>query len=206
MKQHKTTKSKFGIPSVKEIPSVKKSRIPIQRDEIERLRERSNEKLLFSFRFFDRSPKEFNIGQTSKVCDGWFITLIDILKDVSNLTRNQLVVEQRQHYDAHNHDWDKLSLRYPFDNEFLEQVECLQFRISQGRGRVHGFITGNLFYIVWLDPHHNLYPSDKHGGVKWFDAPQTCYERILDENLILKEQIGRLERENEELLTELVNK
>jgi len=33
-----------------------------------------------------------------------------------------------------------------------------QFQISANEyGRVHGFFSENVFYIVWLDPEHNLY-------------------------------------------------
>ncbi len=32
-----------------------------------------------------------------------------------------------------------------------------QFEISQGGGRVHGFLAGDVFCVVWLDPAHCLY-------------------------------------------------
>jgi len=33
-----------------------------------------------------------------------------------------------------------------------------QFQISANEyGRVHGFFSENIFYIVWLNPDHNLY-------------------------------------------------
>ena len=25
-------------------------------------------------------------------------------------------------------------------------------------GRVHGFVIGTVFHVVWLDPQHRLYP------------------------------------------------
>jgi hypothetical protein len=35
-----------------------------------------------------------------------------------------------------------------------------QFSISANKhGRVHGFLIDEVFYIVWLDPGHLLYPA-----------------------------------------------
>lgn len=72
------------------------------------------------------------------------------------------------------HNWDKLDYKYNFDDAFLEQVECRQARISTSQGGIHGFIIGNRFYVVWLDPHHNLYPDERYGGLKIFTPPETC--------------------------------
>ena len=36
-----------------------------------------------------------------------------------------------------------------------------QFSLSANEhGRVHGFLSGNTFYIRWLDPEHNLYAGN----------------------------------------------
>jgi len=38
--------------------------------------------------------------------------------------------------------------------------EAWQFAVSANQhGRVHGFLIYNLFYVVWLDPDHKLYPG-----------------------------------------------
>jgi hypothetical protein len=35
-----------------------------------------------------------------------------------------------------------------------------QFSLSSNEhGRVHGFFIGEVFYVVWLDPEHQLYAS-----------------------------------------------
>jgi len=35
-----------------------------------------------------------------------------------------------------------------------------QFSLSSNEhGRVHGFLIDEVFYIVWLDPDHQLYPA-----------------------------------------------
>lgn len=188
-------KQKYGIPKPKEIPH-KVKKYPIEKDVIASLRERANEKIIFSFRFLDKEHELFNMGSMEKrkipVCSEWFITLLDTLKSVSNIAINELK-SQRQHYDYHEHDWEKLRVRYNFDNDFLEQVECVQIRLSASTGRVHGFVVGNTFYIVWLDPHHNLYPDERYGGEKYYSKPETCFEKLSKENV-------RLKLENEELM------
>ncbi len=200
-KNLKETKRKIGrlLPKV-EIKRDIKDKFPILEEEIVELRKRNKEKLLFSFKFFDREHEAFNLGNTG---DSWFIALMDSLKEVSNLTRNDLVVVQRQHYQAHNHKWEDLDYCYSLADIFLEQVECLQFRLSTSGGRVHGFIIGNNFYIVWLDPHHNLYPDDRFGGRNFYTKPLTCYEKIVIELEYLKSKLEEKDKcilEMEELL------
>jgi len=172
------------IPSPK-VEKSKLSKIPILREEINFIRERKNEKILFSFLFFDRSHEAFNLG---KVEINWYISLLDALKELNDLTRNELTNIQRHHWEAHSHDWDTLKYKYNFDDDFLEQVESLQIRISTSKGRIHGFIIGNRFYIVWLDPHHNLYPSKNHGGLKLYYGGKNECEVLKEENLKLKEE------------------
>ena len=44
-------------------------------------------------------------------------------------------------------------------NEELRATTAWQFQLSANEhGRVHGFFIGNIFYIIWLDQDHKLYP------------------------------------------------
>lgn len=193
MNRTKVIKGNISIAKQSPLSESKKS-LPISRSEIEAVKERSKEKLIFSFKFFDRGHDAFNLGDTTRraICGEWFLALLDNLKSVSDLNRNQLVLEQRQHYQAHEHKWEELQYKYELEEDFLEQVECLQFRLSSSNGRVHGFIIGNRFYVVWLDPHHNLYPDERFGGEKFYTKPLTCYE-------ILEQRVIQLQKENKEL-------
>lgn len=185
-------KGKYKIPKPQINNTLnKKKKFPIENEVIQSMRNRASEKIIFSFRFFDREHELFNMGSMEKrsipICSEWFITLLDTLKSVSNITVNELK-SQRQHYDYHEHDWNNLKTKYNFDDDFLEQVECVQFRLSASSGRVHGFVIGNTFYIVWLDPHHNLYPDERFGGTKYYLKPETCFEKIIQENVKLKKE------------------
>lgn len=152
MSKAKTTKKglaekSFAIPLPGNPGSIKR-RLPLTASEIEAARARADEPLLFSFRFLDRFHKAFNLGDTERP---WFMTLLDVLKDVSGLTRHRLAVELKDHYRYHPHNWEKARFKYDLDEELLTQVECVQFFLTKGNGRVHGFIVGNRFYVVWLD-------------------------------------------------------
>lgn len=150
--------------------------IPLLEEKIEELHKRSDEKLLFSFEHLDKGHEAFNLGGIETK---WYISLFEALQEVSKISRNELVVEKYHHFQSHQHEWEKLDYIYNLDKSFLEQVECLQFRLSTGGGRVHGFVAGNRFYIVWLDPHHNLYPDKKHSGSKFYDQPMNSYLKLL---------------------------
>ena len=74
------------------------------------------------------------------------------------------------------------------------QKEYWQFRINKSRGRAIGFKLKNIFYIVWLDPHHNLSDSAGYEKAKKYKVPPSEYEipkaeseKILEENKYLKE-------------------
>ncbi|MEQ5975455.1 hypothetical protein U2I57_05550 [Bacillus cereus] len=182
------------------------------------VREKHNEQLKFSFVYFDRQNSLFNCGGTQ---NGWFISLVDHLKEVSNLTKNEFLFTQqyKNHYKAHQHNWDKLSHRYPMSDILFEQVkdDCWQFRLSKSTGRIHGFIIGNIFYVVWLDPHHNFHPDEKFGGEKQFKVPETPYEilsyereqiaqqfeNLREEHKLLQDMAEEIEEENKELKKKL---
>lgn len=185
-------KIEIKIPQDEKVKKV----IPVSIEERNRLYERANEKIIFSFNFWDRDNELFNLGSMEKrkvaICAEWFITFIDTLKEISKLTPNELKQEYRNHYDYHHHDWNKVKAKFNFDDNFLSQIDGVQFRLSASKGRVHGFMIGNRFYIVWLDPYHNLNPDDRFGGIKYYEKPETCFEKINRENIKLKKENAEL--------------
>lgn len=109
---------------------------PRTREEIENWHE---QKVRFSFRYFDIDNEAFNCGGTDA---GWFVHFLENIKSVSDMSKNEFVVTNRQHFEVHPHDWSEL--KYKFDTlpqDLMEQVEseCLQFTLSKSKGRVHGF-------------------------------------------------------------------
>ena len=54
----------------------------------------------------------------------------------------------------------------------LQQYNFWQFRINKSRGRVIGALIEGVFYIVWLDCHHNLTDSEGYGKARKYPPPK----------------------------------
>ncbi len=195
--------NKLSIPKASKPSQAKrKTNNFFSKEQADLLEKKHEECMTFSFIYFNRTHELFNCGRVS---DGWFLNLFDCLKTISDLTKQQFLYDHRYkaHYDPHQHDWDKVDVgkRYNFKEEYFNQYkdDCWQFRLSSSKGRVHGFIQGNVFYVVWLDPHHNFYPDERFGGAKYFDAPLTPYQEleIMYDSLVQKNK--DLEQNIEEL-------
>lgn len=204
MNKTKANSIKITIPQPQK-PQVSRS-LPINKIEIDEIKKRSHEKLLFSFRFLDKDHDAFNLGETSP---GWFITLLEVLREINDLNRAQLVGEYRERYRYHDLDFegDELPFKFGFSDDFLEQVEPRQFSLCRSRGRVHGFAIGNRFYVVWLDPNHNLYPR---ANIRYCHCPKLPYEILEDKIKDLEKECAKLkshceaqEKDNEALLVAL---
>ena len=90
----------------------------------------------------------------------WFIELLDCLKSISDKTILELM--NRSTHDLHPIDWGKTNAKPP---EGYDQLEYWRFRLNKSRGRVIGTIIDNVFYVMWLDPYHNLTDREGYGGV-----------------------------------------
>jgi hypothetical protein len=62
---------------------------------------------------------------------------------------------------------------------------AFEVRVGKTYGRIHGIIWDKVFYVVWFDPAHNLYPDDRH-GIKLHDAFATVKGFGPDEVTALK--------------------
>lgn len=193
------TISNLNIP--KKAASTSKNERPLQfhlsKEQQKKLQKRKQEKMCFSLKYLDLEHEAFNLGKTKRP---WFISLLKVLRDISDLNRNELVVQMQQRFNCHNHDFQDTEYTYNFDDDFLEQADCRQFNISKSKGRVHGFIFGNTFFIVWLDPHHNLNPDDKFGGLTLYNPPMDEYEvlynkfkSLMSDNQKLQEELKAFE-------------
>ncbi len=132
----------------------------------------------FSFALLDRNHKLLNLGTpTGEAINGnWFFDLLDCLQEIHDKTFDELRCSK---YDLHPVDWKKANTKPP---ENAEQLEYWQFRISKSKGRVIGAIIDNVFYIVWLDAHHNLTNSEGYGREQFYRKPKSAYEELEAEN------------------------
>lgn len=170
-------------------------------DAKESLLKYNEKRVIFSWQFFDRANELFNCGKAES---NWFISLIDTMRSVSQMDMTEFRTNTSTALRVHPHKWDRIKIKYPLPHAWLEQLEqdTLQFSVSQAKGRVHGFVIENVFYIIWLDRHHNLYPDERHGGLKYCPEPSTCYECLEEEKEALQKQYDELYSEFDKLAIE----
>ena len=177
---------KFTLPSVDKNLIPEKRTLPFNGNAVT---ERS---FSFSFSCFDRSHDLFNLGDNTSdgvVGGEWFLSLLDCLKTVCNMTVQEVKASM---HDLHPINWETANANKP-DNS--DQCEYWQFRINKSKGRVIGILIDSIFYIVWLDPHHNLTDSEGYGGVNKYRAGMSIYEKQKFEIDSLKQKNGQLERD-----------
>lgn len=81
----------------------------------------------------------------------------------------------------HNHAKGHPAFKPPYD---LSEDDFYQIRFGTSKGGIHGVLIGNIFYVIWLDPQHNMYPDERYGGLRKIIPPMTCCkerDRELDE-------------------------
>lgn len=187
MKKPKTTNS-ITLPSPGK-PQPEKKTLPYNGSEV------TEKGLSFSFSCFDRTHELFNLGTNKRgeaVSGSWFLDLLDCLKEVNGKTREEL---RRSMFHLHPVDWDHANTNPP-----SEQHEYWQFRINKSKGRVVGFIIEPVFYVVWLDPHHNLSDSEGYGKAIKYWPPESEYERQEREIVELRAELVRCKQELDDFL------
>lgn len=188
MSNRKTTKSKFTLPQVSNKISKGVVTLPYNGKLV------SEKSFSFSFSCFDRTHKLFNLGDstdTGTLPANWFIDLLDCLKSISGMTVPEM---RRSMHDLHPIDWKHANTTKP---DSQEQCEYWQFRINKSKGRVIGFLIDAVFYIVWLDPHHNLTNSEGYGTATVYGAGQSIYEKQKSEIEQLHDHIDELNEQIE---------
>jgi hypothetical protein len=118
----------------------------------------ADEKIRFSFELFDSTdkplcPEVFPNGYTQK--------LMERFSAVSQMKEQEFRACKDNSLRAHTHDWNKTSRPGGFAhlNEQLRDQQAWQFCVSANDyGRVHGLMIDNIFYVIWLDRDHALYP------------------------------------------------
>jgi len=117
---------------------------------------KETKKISFSFKYLDSNHSKFSIDLQNTI---YWQTLINRLKDLSGLTRLELIQNSSKALRCHKIDWKDTSEKsFGLPNE--EQLVDIpyQFSVSSNEhGRIHGFFIQEVFYIVWLDPEHKLY-------------------------------------------------
>lgn len=150
-----------------------------------------NSRLIFSFEILDLNHEYFNLGGT---CQKWFVTMFTKLNEISNIPFGELTSQKYRTFRFHSHEDEKISVEFPFN---LDKSQTRQIRFGTGQGGIHGILVDNMFYVLWLDRHHNLYPSKKHGGIKTFEKENECCGYNIETIKSLQDEIETLKQEIE---------
>lgn len=156
--------------------------------------ENKHEKVLFSFEAVEKN-EYFNLDGT---CQNWAADLFDTMQKVSGIELKDIYAGKysgkTSPFRIHRHEDAKPPCKLP-PNILLEDM--WQIRISISKGGIHGIFFDNVFYVIWFDPQHNLYPDKNHGGLKKVIPPSTCCKDRDIEIEQLKEKIDRLQQDCE---------
>ena len=111
----------------------------------------------FYFRYLQNDNQKFTVQNRDA---RYFESFLMRLRDLSTLTFAEIINNRSKSLRCHLIDWEDITEPNGFGIPNEEQIvnSPYQFQISSNEhGRVHGFFLDNIFYIVWLDPNHNLY-------------------------------------------------
>ncbi|OCR01225.1 hypothetical protein BCD67_17515 [Oscillatoriales cyanobacterium USR001] len=115
------------------------------------------EGISFSFLYYQDGKDKFSIGGRDAK---YLASLLKRLRDLSQLKAQEIINNQSKSLRCHGIVWQDTTEPNGFGIPNEDQLVNMpyQFQISANEyGRVHGFFSENIFYIVWLDPDHNLY-------------------------------------------------
>ncbi len=117
----------------------------------------TDDKIKFSFSALERNEYfDFDVSHPN-----WASKLFDMLKNASNFSFEDL--KKLGTYRVHNHENAKPPCSLP---NGVRLKDLYQIRIDKSHGGIHGVFYENIFYVIWLDPLHNMYPDSKYGGLK----------------------------------------
>jgi len=115
--------------------------------------------LCFSFKHLDLyGNAKFCL---EKCAEGYLDKFLCRLRDLSGLSVKDFRTNKNKALRIHRLRWEETSEPAGFAclNPQLKEQEAWQFEISANEhGRVHGVLLDNTFFVVWIDPRHEMYP------------------------------------------------
>ena len=119
------------------------------------------QKLKFSFEYYAFDPS----WCFSKLDSNALHQAIVRLKELSQKTHSDII---RERFVLHWHeiDWQKTTRKDGFGISAVQNLEHYQVALLGVNGqlcRLHGAYSENVFYVVWVDPSHELQISNLKG-------------------------------------------
>ena len=128
---------------------------------------KKDKKFHISFEYLDSDNKKYSMDLVSNSREKiqFYNDLLKKINEYSKLDNFKLDIRGRYSDTNHIHpiNWRDDRIREKsftcLNSSLMEQIkdDCWQLGINNQGFRIHGFFIENIFYIVWLDPKHNLY-------------------------------------------------
>ena len=147
----------------------------------------------FSFKSLETN-QYFNLDST---CQSWFKDLLKMLKEISQIKKEELLSGRYKTYRVHSHESASPPERLP---NGIDLKSFYQMRISSSKVGIHGVFYENTFYVIWLDPLHNMYPDDRFGGLRIIRPPKNCCMDLEEKIIKLNEEKDNLQKDIDSLL------
>lgn len=116
----------------------------------------------FSFKYLDLVTNDkFGLHQLQEET---VEKLLNRMKAISAMTLREFrTCDKDRAYRIHDIKWERTTEENGFTclNEQLRDEEAWQFMLGLKKGRVHGLLIEETFFVVWLDPRHLLFLSDR---------------------------------------------
>ncbi len=113
----------------------------------------------FSFKYLELNHGKFGLPDTAAKVN-YLTQLFDRLRQISSM-KCQEFRQAGKALRSHPIHWDGTSEPEGFAhlNEQLRDCQPWQFSLAREElGRIHGLWVDNVFYAVWVDHEHQLYP------------------------------------------------
>jgi hypothetical protein len=123
--------------------------------------ELTNKHTRFSFKHLDLAHTAFTV--THRDSD-YFCCVLGQLKELSRFPAAELRANHSKAVRCHPITWKETSQPGGFThlNKQLRDIDAWQFQIEKNTyGRIHGLFLDDVFFVIWLDPEHKLYPQKK---------------------------------------------
>ena len=157
------------VPTLNKIPKSKKK----IKSSLPKKTRVASSKMLFSFELLDFSNEYYNCNG---MCDKGIKNCFEKMKAYCQYTIDEIysgrggdVIRFHPIRKGEVSEWPT----YFRDNEELEE-SFYQISFGKSKGRAHGIIIDNIFYVIWLDPHHFLYHNKKYGPKRAFTEVEDC--------------------------------
>ena len=173
------------------LPSISQEQVLCRKIELLEVMPEQQKPILrgFSFELLEVAKNGlFNLGtnpqQKSLDNEHWIYDFLEALNDVSGI---ELAILRNKPYYLHPVKWKDANVKKPAAQG---QAEWWQFRLNKSKGRIIGLLVKGIFYVVWLDKHHNFCDSDGYGKACVYRYTKSSFEMLSEEILRMKETLS----------------